>query len=79
MNGSNIQIWDTIFWTAIVWMIFVSGLLGYDTYLMWFENTNIEFLRPQHGLKVTLLIVPALVVHYIAVSKRKIYRGSTNA
>ena len=61
-------------------MLGVSILLSYDTYLMWFENSQVEFLRPDHGLKTALLIFPVLCLYIIAVSQRKkLHRSKRNA
>lgn len=73
------KIWNTMYWLGMVWLICIAGLLAYDIYLMWFQNTKISFLRPNNGLKVTLLIVPALTIYMVAVSKRKAYSGGKNA
>lgn len=76
MDEASIKKWDMIYWVGMAWLICVVILLSYDTYLMWFENTKIEFLRPNNRLKVGLLIIPQLSIYMVAVSKRKSYYGA---
>lgn len=76
MTEREFKIWNAIYWIGMIWLLSVAALLSYDTYLMWFENTQLAILRPNLRLKTAILILPALSIYYIAIMKRKKYRGS---
>jgi hypothetical protein len=68
--------WSVIYKISFAWLCVVTAILLYNTYLMWFADTRLEWLQPDHRLKTGLLVFPALAVFYWA--RFKVGRARAN-
>ena len=58
------------------WLLCALAVMLYDTYLIWFEQSRIEWLQPNHRIKTGLLAFPALGLYYF--TEFKIRRTSAS-
>jgi hypothetical protein len=58
--------WNVIYKISSAWLFVATAILLYNTYLMWFADTHLEWLQPDYQLKTGVLIFPALALFYFA-------------
>jgi len=65
MNDQS-KIWNHIYWVSLGWLAVIAVIMMYDSYLMWFEASRLEFLEPNHTLKTAILTFPMLGLYCVA-------------
>ena len=67
----NLKIWSGVLRFSIAWLVIVALVMLYDSYLMWFADSRLELLQPNHRTKTVLLTFPMLAIFYLARFKSK--------
>jgi len=60
------KIWNYIYWMSLGWLAVIAVMMMYDSYLMWFEASRLEFFQPNHTLKTAILTFPMLGLSCVA-------------
>jgi hypothetical protein len=63
--------WVLVHKICSVWLLCALAIMLYDTYLMWFAQSRIEWLQPDHRLKTAIMIFPALGLFYWSRAKAR--------
>ena len=62
---------------CLIWLLCAVAVMLYDTYLMWFAQSRIEWLQPNHRFKTAVMVFPALGLFYWARAKASSLRGQS--